>query len=169
MAIQNITGLENPTEIAKLLQALIDQKSTINLDNLSPEGQAKFTELQNAINANSNSITTINNELSNKLEAEVLKAQNGYIKFSNEVILQWGEDNIIVGTINEIYTKNILLPISYKQKYITVVSLMTQANWGQVHVTSNKKNLSNIEISLFAHSTIVNNLPFRFNYFSIGY
>lgn len=46
---------------------------------------------------------------------------------------------------------------------------MTQSNWGQVHVTSNKKELSNIEINLYAHSSIVNNLPFKFNYFSIGY
>ena len=108
MAIQNITGLENPTEIAKLLQALIDQKSTINLDNLSPEGQAKFTELQNAINANSNSITTINNELSNKLEAEVLKAQNGYIKFSNGIMIQWGRINAQTTKIS-----NVKYPISF--------------------------------------------------------
>jgi len=90
MTINNVTGTECPTDIAKLLQALIDQKSTIDLDNLSSTGEAKFTALQNAINTNSSSITTINKTLATKLSAEVSKAQNGYIKFSNGVMMQWG-------------------------------------------------------------------------------
>jgi len=48
-----------------------------SLSNLSTEGEKRFTDLENSI--------------ANKLEADVLLAENGYIKFNNGLILQWGK------------------------------------------------------------------------------
>ena len=51
-----------------------------SLSNLSPEGENRFTQ--------------INTELSKKLEADVLLAENGYIKFNNGLIIQYGSGSI---------------------------------------------------------------------------
>lgn len=158
MDIQNITGLENPTEIAKILQALIDQKSTIDLDNLSPEGQAKFTALQNAINANSNSITAINNELSNKLEAEVLKAQNGYIKFSNLVCLQWGKTI----TYDKIW-QDVMLPVSFNNIFCTALGAAIGANAYVPVIINSNYNLSQFQIGG------ANDIPTEVFWIAIGF
>lgn len=143
MTIENVTGLENPTEIAKLLQALIDQKSTIDLDNLSVEGQAKFTQLQQAITSNSNSITTINNELANKLEAEVLKEQNGYIKFNNGLIIQWG----INGTDNDGIAR-INLPISFTNNNYIVSATHSGGDIASCSVIDSYKSITFLPIIL---------------------
>lgn len=47
-----------------------------SLSNLDAQGEKRFTD--------------INTELNKKLEAEVLLAENGYIKFNNNVLIQWG-------------------------------------------------------------------------------
>ena len=50
-------------------------KAIKDLSNLSSVGEKRFTD--------------INNELSQKLEAQVSLAQNGYIKFNNKVVIAW--------------------------------------------------------------------------------
>ena len=85
-----IAGVETPIEVAKLINALVDAKGNIDLDNLSATGEAKFTNLATKINTvqeNVNALTTTVNE---KIGATVSKAQNGYIKFTNGVIIAWG-------------------------------------------------------------------------------
>ena len=83
MTIGDITGLENPTDIAKLLQTLIDKKSDIDLSNLSEIGQAI---------------------LDKKVEVEALLEQNGYAKFSwkennkiSNIIINWGTSTVPTG------------------------------------------------------------------------
>jgi len=159
MTINNVTGTECPTDIAKLLQALIDQKSTIDLDNLSSTGEAKFTALQNAINTNSSSITTINKTLATKLSAEVSKAQNGYIKFSNNVILQWGT-NVVYPDGQQ---KAVSYPISFKKFAIPV---LTSINYSGDHFITTITN--NYTISGFIPGT--SSTSYRtFFWVSIGY
>ena len=84
-----IAGVETPIEVARLINALVDNKGNIDLDNLSETGLAKFTNLDTKITnvqENVNALTTTVNE---KIGATVSKAQNGYIKFTNGVIIQW--------------------------------------------------------------------------------
>ena len=85
-----IAGVETPIEVARLINALVDNKGNIDLDNLSETGLAKFTNLDTKITnvqENVNALTTTVNE---KIGATVSKAQNGYIKFTNGVIIAWG-------------------------------------------------------------------------------
>jgi hypothetical protein len=74
MTLQKLLGSESGTEIAKLINAIIDEKASVDLDNLSQTAQALIDE---------------------KIEADALAAQNGYIKFklngiSTPIIVQWG-------------------------------------------------------------------------------
>lgn len=85
-----IAGVETPIEVARLINVLVDNKGNIDLDNLSETGLAKFTNLDTKITnvqENVNALTTTVNE---KIGATVSKAQNGYIKFTNDVIIAWG-------------------------------------------------------------------------------
>ena len=54
-----------------------------SLSNLDEQGEKRFTD--------------INAELNKKLEADVLLAENGYIKFNNGLIIQYGNYNTRTG------------------------------------------------------------------------
>lgn len=113
-----IAGVETPIEVARLINALVDNKGNIDLDNLSETGLAKFTNLDTKITnvqENVNALTTTVNE---KIGATVSKAQNGYIKFTNGVILQWGY------SINIPYGQEIKFPISFTQFARCTVNLI---------------------------------------------
>ena len=71
----------------------------------------------------------INKELGKKLEADVLLAENGYIKFNNGFIIQYGLVQI-AGTISSTY-KRITFPITfsnnlpnYQKKPCTILHLV---------------------------------------------
>ena len=72
-------------------------KAIKDLSNLSSVGEKRFTD--------------INNELSQKLEAQVSLAQNGYIKFNNGIIICWGR------TVTTATSAIITLPISFLNTY----------------------------------------------------
>ena len=67
-------------------------KAIKDLSNLSSVGEKRFTD--------------INNELSQKLEAQVSLAQNGYIKFNNGITFLW----IFISMVNSYY--DVTLPIA---------------------------------------------------------
>ena len=94
MAIDQITGTECGTEIAKIINRLISEKSDTDLGNLSAIGQAildgKSSISLDNLSAAGQAI------LDKKVEVEALLAQNGDAKFSwkenNEIsnlIIQW--------------------------------------------------------------------------------
>lgn len=91
MALTKLEGIECPTEIANLINQIIDQKSSIDLNDLSEVGEKRFTDLKTSISSLNSALSTLTTTVNSKLSAQVLKAQNGYIKFSKEIILQWGK------------------------------------------------------------------------------
>lgn len=66
------------------------EKASIHMDNLSATGEKRFTDLATAIEKLATSISTLTNTVNGKLSATVKKAANGYIKFNNGMIWQWG-------------------------------------------------------------------------------
>lgn len=101
-----------------------------SLSNLSTEGEKRFTDLENSI--------------ANKLEADVLLAENGYIKFNNSFILQWGLDTNTSG----FHTLN--FNISFNSKVFAILqnlynSTTTTAAWLQTGTES----VRNITLSSF--------------------
>lgn len=86
----------------------------------------------------------INDKLGQKLEAEVLLAENGYIKFNNGVIIIWGLEET---TVN--YTgRYITLPISLTTTHVPVVVTDHQIvdTPGNVHNAAGISSLSQIYI-----------------------
>ena len=81
-------------------------KAIKDLSNLSSVGEKRFTN--------------INNELSQKLEAQVSLAQNGYIKFNNGVLICWA---FILNMPGSSYTYT--YPLSYTQH----ASVIAQEAW----------------------------------------
>ena len=90
MTLNSLNGTECSTEIIKKINDIIAQKATISLSNLDSAGEQRFTTLAQGISDANDLITALTTVVGTKLSAEVSLQQNGYIKFSNEIILQWG-------------------------------------------------------------------------------
>lgn len=60
----------------------------------------------------------INTQLGKKLEADVLLAENGYIKFNNGIIICWGLESTAS-------RRTIILPFTYKDSYRYFISINT--------------------------------------------
>lgn len=95
-------------------------KAIKDLSNLSSVGEKRFTD--------------INNELSQKLEAQVSLAQNGYIKFNNTLCIAWltygGNSFGVVG---------VAFPIVFNVVYVVVGNGQQTANFFTNNgVTDNK-------------------------------
>ena len=71
----------------------LSNNANIDLSNLSSTGEAKFTNLSNAIAANSASITSLTTTVNGKISSTVSKASNGSYKTSNGYIVNWGRVN----------------------------------------------------------------------------
>ncbi len=108
MTLNNLLGDECPTEIAQLINAIIAQKATNSLDNLDAAGQKKFTDLANAITNVNDLVTALQALVNTKLSAEALLEQNGYIKFSNGLILIWGVVQLPVNGV----AYDVVMPVS---------------------------------------------------------
>lgn len=150
-----IAGVETPIEVARLINALVDNKGNIDLDNLSETGLAKFTNLDTKITnvqENVNALTTTVNE---KIGATVSKAQNGYIKFTNGVIIQWG-----AFSINNVAISIIHFPISFQTDYIVIAN---DVGAGRICYASGKRDNG----SFLLYSPISERIGGY--YFSIGY
>ena len=89
-------------------------KAIKDLSNLSSVGEKRFTD--------------INNELSQKLEAQVSLAQNGYIKFNNGLIIQFvSSENI----------QTVQLPITFSNTnyVVTFGVIYPRTNYGYYTIT----------------------------------
>lgn len=109
-----VAGVETPVEVAQILNKIIDEKGNVDLDNLSEVGEKRFSDLSSSITNVKNSVSSLTTTVNGKIGATVSKAANGYIKFTNGVIIQWGIlDSNKVG----------VLPISFLEgKYATLQS-----------------------------------------------
>lgn len=163
MAIDQITGTECGTEIAKIINRLISEKSDTDLGNLSAIGQAildgKSSISLDNLSAAGQAI------LDKKVEVEALLAQNGYAKFSwkenNEIsnlIIQWGGGFIQTKT----YTP-FSFPISFSNKIYKVVTTIVDRGYDNFKIA-----ISNIENTKFYMLTTYN-LNTAFYWFAIGY
>ena len=91
MTLTKLNGNESGVIIAKLINALIDEKASVDLDNLDATGEQRFTDLNTAINTLNTALSTLTTTVNKKVEATVSLASNGYIKFDNGLIIQWGD------------------------------------------------------------------------------
>ena len=111
MTINQLTGTECGTEIAKIINRLISEKSDTDLGNLSAIGQAildgKSSISLDNLSAAGQAI------LDKKVEVEALLQQNGYAKFTwkennqiSNLIIQWGVayNNAVSATLPIMYT-----------------------------------------------------------------
>lgn len=93
----------------------LSNNANVDLSNLSTTGEAKFSSLSNAIAANSNSITTLTTTVNGKISASVKKAANGYIKFNNGIIMQWGRaSSVAAGSTAKITFPTAFTSTNYK-------------------------------------------------------
>ena len=126
MTINKLNGTECGTEIAKIINRLISEKSDTDLGNLSAIGQAildgKSSISLDNLSAAGQAI------LDKKVEVEALLQQNGYAKFTwkennqiSNLILNWGYNILSSGnnTIN--------FPAAYAIKKVVVISKLYSA------------------------------------------
>lgn len=108
------------------------EKASIHLDNLSPAGEKRFTDLTTALNSLSTAITKLTSTVNGKLSATVKKAANGYIKFNNGVIIQWGKIfvNKTIATVT--------LPVAFSSKSYSISA--TSNNKQETTVSPNTAN-----------------------------
>lgn len=85
-----VAGVETPVEVAQILNKIIDEKGNVDLDNLSEVGEKRFSDLSSSITNVKNSVSSLTTTVNGKIGATVSKAANGYIKFTNGMIIQWG-------------------------------------------------------------------------------
>ena len=112
-----VAGVETPVEVAQILNKIIDEKGNVDLDNLSEVGEKRFSDLSSSITNIKNSVSSLTTTVNRKIGATVSKAENGYIKFTNGVIIQWGEYSA-----SSTWSR-ITLPIAYTGRYIPVTTL----------------------------------------------
>lgn len=118
------------------------------IDNFAGEMAAFQNEAQN-------SLATINTNLGKKLEAQVLLAENGYIKFNNRILIQFGKMSNSV---------TVTLPTAYSN---TIYSVVTQSLQGySSNRTANSAVTSKSTTTFYFESTSAEK---SFNFISIGY
>lgn len=130
-----VAGVETPVEVAQILNKIIDEKGNVDLDNLSEVGEKRFSDLSSSITNVKNSVSSLTTTVNGKIGATVSKAANGYIKFTNGVILQWG-----ILKIQGISLVKVNFPLSYT-KFGTVVSthITTLNSADNTHIVSVKE------------------------------
>lgn len=128
MTISNLTGNECGTEIAKKINDIIAQKATISLSNLDAAGEQRFTNLASDISDVNDLVTALTTVVNGKLSAECLLQQNGYIKFSNGFIIQFG-----LGTRSG-NDYNVTFPLSYNTGGIAL-ALDNVGYYGSAHMS----------------------------------
>lgn len=158
-----IAGVETPIEVARLINALVDNKGNIDLDNLSETGLAKFTNLDTKITnvqENVNALTTTVNE---KIGATVSKAQNGYIKFTNGVIIQWGELRATS------YAVKFPVSFSNNNSYMITVVAIPDSKTSTWHTIPVNKNMTGISLYMGQFNSVGTTMDnFIHNWIAIG-
>lgn len=94
-----------------------------------------------------------------------LLEQNGYVKFANGLILQWGvADN---GVVTQNWSKTITLPIAFSNSnYIVAGSAEAIDGWYTLFIHSNKTTSS---VLIFASGCWDGNTSRYANWFALGY
>ncbi len=90
MTLTKLNGNESGVIIAKLINALIDEKASIDLSDLDATGEQRFTDLSTAISTLNTALSTLTTTVNKKVEATVSLAANGYIKFDNKITICYG-------------------------------------------------------------------------------
>lgn len=97
----------------------------------------------------------INKELGNKLEADVLLAENGYIKFNNGLVLQWYKDSTATRIVAEtVISKVINLPISINKNVIGIAtfSIGSNDNWARSEILFAETTKTTSTMHLYCHN-----------------
>lgn len=150
-----VAGVETPVEVAQILNKIIDEKGNVDLDNLSEVGEKRFSDLSSSITNVKNSVSSLTTTVNGKIGATVSKAANGYIKFTNGVIIQWG-----AFSINNVAISIIHFPISFQADYIVIAN---DVGAGRICYASGKRDNG----SFLLYSPISERIGGY--YFSIGY
>lgn len=167
MTLNNLVGNECPTEIAKLINAIIAQKATNSLDNLDAAGQKKFTDLANSISNVNDLVTALSALVDTKLSAEALLEHNGYIKFSNGWLLQWGKGTLQGTSSGTFSESNITLPLTYTSFYTGYCSINNGGNaWASTGYQCYCESLKTIKLRAFNH--FANWANITVSWFTIG-
>ena len=117
-----VAGVETPVEVAQILNKIIDEKGNVDLDNLSEVGEKRFSDLSSSITNVKNSVSSLTTTVNGKIGATVSKAANGYIKFTNGLIIQWGDFNSSINSTATIEGQ-VTLPLAYtNQNYIVIAN-----------------------------------------------
>lgn len=133
-----VAGVETPVEVAQILNKIIDEKGNVDLDNLSEVGEKRFSDLSSSITNVKNSVSSLTTTVNGKIGATVSKAANGYIKFTNGVILQYLK-NVSIGS-----GANVKFPISFSSSNYAISTChtfidgeMTNVNIMVTHFSAN--------------------------------
>lgn len=157
-----VAGVETPIEVAQILNKIIDEKGNVDLDNLSEVGEKRFSDLTSSITNVKNSVSSLTTTVNGKIGATVSKATNGYIKFTNGMIIQWGL--LSNTTLSEI---TVVLPISYNESYSAIVSDWSSPNYGDsvyaLGVRYNNKTVSSFTVDFYKK------VPRGFGYITVGF
>ena len=127
-----------------------------SLSNLSTEGEKRFTDLENSI--------------ANKLEADVLLAENGYIKF-NSLLICFGRVNHTTSAGSNIVT-NITFPLTYITCCHVLLTNFRNKNttWDyDIHYSDAYRTISLNQISVKCAGLNNGQYIDGFNWITIGY
>ncbi|MDY6358241.1 MAG: hypothetical protein SPL76_01855 [Cyanobacteriota bacterium] len=164
--LQELLGTENPTEILKLINLLVTQKSNIDLSNLSSDGQAI---LDQKASINLNNLSAAGQAiLDAKVEVEALLQQNGYAKFTwkennqiSNIIIQWG--TVWISTTPALV--NFPISFNFSAPHLIPIILTTQTGSNSVFAASVQSfNKTNSSFSATATYNGINT-----SYLAIGY
>lgn len=92
--IEKLVGSESRLEVGQKINDIIDNSANVSLSNLDATGEARFSDILSEVSSNTTKISNLTTTVNDKLSASVKKASNGYIKFSNGIIIQWGRVSI---------------------------------------------------------------------------
>ena len=158
-----VAGVETPIEVAQILNKIINEKGNIDLDNLSEVGEKRFSDLSSSITDVKNSVSSLTTTVNGKIGATVSKAANGYIKFTNGLIIQWGNFDTNVnstGTVEGTTT----LPLAYTNQNYMVLATAKLA--GDV---INIETISKTNFKYWIADRLLNTQAYgKFYYISVG-
>ena len=156
MTLNSLNGTECSTEIIKKINDIIAQKANISLSNLDSAGEQKFTTLAQGISDANDLITALTTVVGTKLSAQVSLQQNGYIKFSNNLYIQWFKGSTANSTFN--------FPKSFTNvdTFAIITSLVsTDSNFKKYQIGVYNTTKSSAQFRYFDGGDVERNYPFR--------
>lgn len=130
MTLTKLNGNESGVIIAKLINALIDEKASVDLSDLDATGEQRFTDINTAISTLQTALSTLTTTVNKKVEATVSLAANGYIKFDNGLLIQWV--TILPGSTGS------NLAVSYPLMFTEIYSIAGIAGCHDANISTSK-------------------------------